>query len=104
MRDRWQKMSIFEQMGNISSEISRAEGWEKKGDAEARNNALARALELINFTLDDRKNQGRLKEAARLQEIVADKYAASSVYQISLRELSDYLLPFAIKARENNCQ
>ncbi len=102
MEERWQKMSIFEQMGNIYSELSRAESWEKRNDIEAKINSLDRALELINFTLSDKRFKNRLKEVARLKELVADHYLGGRVYGIPLAEINSCLLPFAIKARELN--
>lgn len=98
MEEKWQKMTIFEQLGNIFSELSRASNWGKKEDLVAKKNSLERALELINLTLDDKKNH-QLKEVARLQELVADNYSDNNQYKITLSDLCDYLLPFAIASR-----
>ena len=99
IEEKWQKMTIFQQLGNIASEISRAIGWEKKGDIEAKKNALERALELINLTLENKNLGSGLKEVARLQEFVADNYANNQSYKVDLSSLYDYLLPFAVASR-----
>jgi len=96
IKEKWREMTIFEQLGNITSEISRAISWEKKGDLTLKNNALERALELINLTLDNKNLKNGLKEIARLQELVADNYAEEKTYDVSLEDLYNCLLPFAV--------
>lgn len=97
--EKWQQFNLWEQLGNIGSEISRAWYWEEKGNETSRQNSLERALELINLTLTDSRHLGRLKEVARLQEVVADIWAKTGIYHLTLKELKDYLTPFAWLAR-----
>ncbi len=71
---RWWELSLFEQLGNIGSEISRAVKWSGRNDALARG-AFERALELFDLTLDDprhRQSAARLRELARAREVVVD--------------------------------
>lgn len=99
LKENWQKMTIYEQMGNIMSEIGRAINWEKKNDLEAKNNSLTRSLELIDLTLNNKKNKNSLKEISRLRELVADNYSGNKIYNTTLSDLYNCLLPFAIIAR-----
>jgi len=94
--EKWQNLTIFEQLGNIASEISRAIVWEKKMDDKTKKNSLARALELINLTLANKNLKNGLKEITRLQELVADNYAGEKTYDVSLEDLYNCLLPFAV--------
>lgn len=97
--ENWHSQSLAWQFGNIGSEILRAINRKKIGDQAGCQNALERALELIDFSLSDKAHRGRLKEIVRLREIVADNYVGTDYYQISLNDIQDYLLPFAILAR-----
>lgn len=97
--ENWHSKPLAWQLGNISSEIMRAINRGKIGDVSGRQNALERALELIDFSLSDKSHRQRLKEIARLREVVAANFANDDYYQISLLDLQKYLLPFAILAR-----
>ena len=98
-QSRWSKFSLAQQIGNIGSEISRARYWEEKKDPASRAKSLERALELINLTLADTRHRHRLKEIARFQEIVGAAFADQNDYQISLTDLDNYCLDFALLAR-----
>ncbi len=100
-QSRWSKFSLAEQIGHIGSEISRAKHWEEKGDAAGRTKALERALDLISLTLADSRHRHRLKEIARLQEIVGAAFAGANDYQISLADLDHYCLDFALLAKRH---
>jgi len=99
--ERWFKFSLCEQMGHIGSEITRARIWEDKKDLVSRNNALERALELIDVTKDDSRLYKRRRELCYLHEIVADKYINTEVYDTSLKDLEKYCLDFALVANKN---
>ena len=74
---RWWALSLFDQLGNIGSEISRATGWMSR-NSEASQRALYRALELIDLTLDDPRNRqspARMREIARAREVVLPGWA-----------------------------
>lgn len=98
--ERWHEKSLPWQLGNIGSEILRAINREKKGDILGKRNAIERALELLDFTLSDRNNVGRIKEVSRLREILASIYVGSKYYETDLSAIQNYLLPFAILVRE----
>lgn len=98
--ERWQKFSLAEQMGNIGSEFSRAKHWEEKGDFDARQKALERMIELIDLTVSDKRRHSHLVELLRLREIICDLMIRGGNYDISLKSLQDYFLPFALSARK----
>lgn len=96
---RWQELTLSEQMGNIGSEIGRAVSWRRKGDEKQKNNALDRALDLFDLTLDDKRWHGRMKEIARSREVVCDVFFGDNEYKVSLEKLEKYFLEFALAAR-----
>ncbi|MBL7141747.1 hypothetical protein ISS21_01470 [Patescibacteria group bacterium] len=99
--NKWQKLSLAEQMGNIGSEISRAGHWEKMGDFNNREKALGRAIELVDLTLVDKHWPNGLKELVRLREVLGDLMIKANIYNISLKSLEDFCLDFAIMARNS---
>jgi hypothetical protein len=97
--ERWHEKPLAWQLGNIGSEIVRAINREEKGDIAGRRSAIERALELLDFTLSDKSNIGRIKEVARLREVLASIYVDSKYYAVDLAAIQNYLLPFAILVR-----
>lgn len=71
---RWKEFSFFEQMANIGSEVERALKWREKNNSEYSVLAFERALELLDLTIEDDKNNSRLKELMRLRETLADYF------------------------------
>ena len=57
-----------------------------------------RALALLDVTLDDERlrSTGRLRELARLREVVADWYARRGEYRVSARALEEYCISFTL--------
>lgn len=100
-KGRWQKLTLSEQLANIGAEISRANHWEKEKDIKNKKAALERALELCSLTLADKRWRSRLKEIARLKEVICDIYQDAGFYNVSLKALEDYCLPFALVARRH---
>ena len=92
-KERWRRLSLGEQIGHVTSEIARARGWEERRDVLSRNQALERALELIDLTLCC-TNGLRRRELARFREVLCDCFVRSGLYQISLLELERYGLSF----------
>lgn len=98
---KWRQYSIFEQMANIGIEVSRAISWKKKNNQTMFLNAFYRALELIDLTTNDKKNQKYLKEIFRLREILADYFIGENVYQSSDEGWEKYFYPYLLAARKN---
>lgn len=97
--EKWQNLSLAQQLGNIGSEISRARHWDEARDADSRNQAIERALELIDLTLSDYRWRFRLKEITRLREVVAGFFAGTDFYRVSWQVIDKFCLDFALIAR-----
>ena len=92
---RWFEFSLPQQMANIGSEIHRMASWEKKHDQARFNEAFDRALELIDFTLADKRWKTGRKEIARVREILCDIYFGENQYNTSVNDLDNYFMKFA---------
>jgi hypothetical protein len=66
-------------MANIGSEVERTIKWKNK-NKEYSDKALERALELIDLTLADPKNRIRLREVARMREVLVDYFYYNNIY------------------------
>ena len=95
---KWQTLSLSQQLGNIGSEVSRAIQWRGR-DEKSFSKAVERALELFDFTLQDARWRGRLKEPARARELLCDTVLGRREYNDSLENLDAYFFQFALAAR-----
>ena len=98
-QSRWAKLSLIEQLAHVGAEIHRANNWEQKKDTTSRNNALERAIDLIDAILGGVHLSHRTKEVARLREIICGCYAEKGENNVSLSLLDNYFLTLAIYAR-----
>ena len=96
---RWNNFSIFEQMANIGAEVGRAMKWKTKGNSKISTQALYRALELIDFTINDKKNLNSLKEIVRVREVLVDFIIGDNVYKSTNKQWEKYFFYFNIAAR-----
>ncbi len=87
---KWSQFSLGQQLGHVASEISRARHWGEKGDIKSRNNALERALDLIDLTIQDTRWRLRLREIVRLREVICDWLSGQKNYDVSLSVLEEY--------------
>ena len=99
---KWNNLSFFAQMANIGSEVERAIKWKNKGNAEYSRMAFERALELLDLTLADRKNMGRLRELVRVRECLADYFAFDNEYKSTDKAWHSYFFAFNFAARMAN--
>lgn len=98
---RWEELSLVEQLANVGSEVERAISWKKKRRADYCNNACMRAFELIDLTIQDRKNKARLREITRMREVLADCFYGANQYHSSDVSWKKYFLFFAFVSRRN---
>lgn len=91
--NRWHGLPLAEQMANIGSEVGRAAKWQDK-DNDRFDGAVARALELIDLTLEDFRWHSRLPELGRFKEFFCDAVLGGHEYGTTLTSLEKYLLPF----------
>jgi hypothetical protein len=96
---RWEGFSLVEQLANVGSEVERAINWKNKGRADYCANAFGRALELIDLTIQDRKNKTRLREIMRVRELLADYFSGPNTFSSSDHSWSKYFLAFALAAK-----
>ena len=73
-KDRWEQMSICEQMMNIGGELERAVSWKNKNDVEKMHHFLEKAREWMGLTMADPKNRGCLGELVIVQEEYEDYF------------------------------
>lgn len=92
-RAKWQSLTIFEQMGNIGSEVGRAFAAKRRGDMAAMNGALYRGLDLLDATAEQlaRDKSPKLREVLRARE----QFAA-----LEDETLEKYFMQFAFAARQ----
>lgn len=98
--ERWFGMSIVEQMANIGSEVFRAISWRER-NAEYSRQALYRALELLDLTVEDRKNVDRLKELLRVRELLVDFLVYDNVYRSTDEQWQRYFHAFNLAANRD---
>lgn len=96
---RWRQLSFLEQMANIGSEVERTILWKEKGNKEYSEQAFERALELLDLTIADKRNNLRLKELTRLRETLADFFVFDNEFSSSDKLWRSYFYPFNWAAR-----
>lgn len=92
-KEKWESLSIFEQMANMGAEFGRAENWKVK-DKKLSEAAFFRGLELLDTTITDKKNRKRLKELLRLREMLLDYFYFDNIYGSSDQKWNDYFYNF----------
>ena len=100
VQERWRQFNLFEQLGNVGSEVHRAAQWKNK-DEELSRNSLYRALELLDFTIQDPRWKKGLKELARVREFLIDAFYGGKEYGNTLDDLDRYFFQFAFAARKD---
>ncbi len=97
---RWRTLSLAEQLGNVGSEVSRTLKWRSRNPQLAER-SLARALELIDLTLDDPRHRGsvaRLREICRVREVLLDFIVGPNRHGSTAATLQRYFDVFACAA------
>lgn len=99
LQDRWNTFTIHEQMANIGAEVGRSINWKKKNNTVMSINALYRALELIDLTLEDPKHKQVLSELTKMRELLIDYSIGDNIYKSTDKGWSAYFYPFNYAAR-----
>ena len=97
---RWRTFTLTEQLGNVGSEVSRTLKWRSRNPQMAER-SLARALELIDLTLDDPRHRGsvaRLREICRIREVLLDYVMGPNQHGSTEASLQRYFDAFACAA------
>ena len=94
-KERWQTLTLAEQLGNIGSEVGRAAKWQDK-DESSFWGAASRAMELFDLTQSDQRWSRQRRELDRAREVFADAVLGGSEYKSNLRDLEKYFMLFAL--------
>lgn len=95
---RWFSLSLFEQLGNVGSEVSRARKWRGR-DQALFDAAIFRALELLDLTIQDKRWLSGVKELTRARELLCNAAFGGEDYNTSLEDLDAYFFQYALAAR-----
>ncbi len=99
-REAWAKLDIFNQMGNIGSEVGRAIKSRRCGKLDRMDNAIDRALDLLDATIENLAGQHspRLKEVLRAREEFLRLFFDDR-FDEDADNIERYFMQFAIAAR-----
>lgn len=103
-QERWSKMSIFDQMGNISSEVGRSFNAKRRNNDIDRMQAVGRAIDLFDATaavLVANKSP-KLKELLRAKEAYLTAVFNKTNPAQDDQNLEKYFMQYAIAARLSN--
>ncbi len=102
-QDRWAKLSIFEQMGNIYSEVGRSFKAKQSNDIKNKHAATNRAIDLFDATIKAQiaVNSPKSREILRSKEQFLDLINDDNASDNSIQSLDRYFMQFAIAARLN---
>jgi len=99
---RWVKLSFFEQMANIGSEVERALNWKAKNNVDYAQKAFERILELIDLTLEGTRNPTYFKEIARMREAIVDYFFGTNQFMSTENFWRKYFSHFSYAVRKNH--
>jgi len=103
-RKRWAQLSLFEQMGNIGSEVGRAINAQRNGREEWMNGAIDRAIDLFDATavVWAEKKSPRTREILRAKEQFLGLFYGKDTDGVDYGDpesLEHYFMQFAYAAR-----
>lgn len=96
-REAWAALDVFNQMGNIGSEVGRAFNAKRRGKERWMMSAFYRGMDLMNATVESwaARGDGRIKELLRAREL----FAESILTDREDPTLEKYFMEFAMAAR-----
>ena len=96
---RWSRLTFLEQMANIGSEVERALSWRARNHTAYAQRAFERAIELIDLTLENVSSPARLRELARVREVLVDFFFGTNQYGSTEVSWRTYFSHFTYAAR-----
>lgn len=98
-RQRWAGMTMYEQMGNIGSEVGRALAAKRQGNQQRMLGALYRGIDLFEVTAElwAKQRSPRTRELLRAKE----QFVEAIITDKTDDKLEDYFMRFALVARWN---
>lgn len=102
--DRWGNFTIFDQMGNIYSEVGRSFSAKSRGDKRAAESAMIRCLDLFDTTVENliAAKSIKAKEVLRAKEQYLELFNKKKIDKNEMLSLDKYFLHFALAARLHN--
>lgn len=100
-RTRWAKLSFYEQMGNIGSEVGRAISARRNGMIERETRAIDRAVDLFSATVEVHIGTAysyRLKEVLRARDEFLRLFF-DDTFEKDADKIECYFMNFAFLAR-----
>jgi len=100
---RWAKLDIFNQMGNIYSEVGRSFKTRGQKDEKDHDEAIRRAIDLFDTTIYVLSNaeSPKAKEVSLAKEQFIKIITNNNASQDSILSLDRYFMQFAVAARLN---
>ena len=105
-RDRWAKMTINEQMGNIGSEVGRAIIARRNGNKAREDRAIDRAIDLFSATAEVLAGSSysyRLKEVLRARDEFLRLFF-DGTFERDADKIERYFMNYAFAARHEHMQ
>lgn len=90
LRRKWFQMSIEEQISNIGGEVNRAINWSNKGNDQRAHSFCNKAKELLQLSIEDPKNRGRISELFNGICELEDRFLGDNTYQTTDDVLKKY--------------
>ena len=98
--EKWHRMALPEQLGNVGSDYERALRWKKLDKPQLFSNAARRTLAQLDMTItDSRLHGGRRKEITRVRESVCEELFSKNSNDDSANRLAKYFFAMAKLAR-----
>ncbi|MBR3181372.1 MAG: hypothetical protein IKF56_01815 [Eggerthellaceae bacterium] len=99
-RQRWAQLSIYEQLGNVSSEVGRAINATRAGKEKRAQGAIDRAVDLLDATVEVliQQKSPRVKEVLRAREEFLRLFY-DGTFDEDADNIAKYFNLFAIAAR-----
>ncbi len=93
--EKWASLSLYEQMGNIGSEVGRSMNAIVRGDEMALAGAYRRGLDLIDATVATWSSEARRRELLRARELFTEAVENRQPD----KQLDVYFMQYAMAAR-----
>ena len=94
-KEKWSQLSLYEQLGNIGSEVGRTMNALRRNDELSARGAYYRGLDLIDATVASWTSEPRRRELLRARELFATAAESKTIDN----RLDNYFMQYAIAAR-----
>lgn len=92
----WFEMKVGEQISNIGSEVNRAIRYKNKNDEVKKIHFYQKAIELLELTCNDPKNEYRRGELQSCIEELTDYFVGENLYNTTDEALMKYYDAFLV--------